>query len=175
MIELNDYISFKKIGKPKEANISLSGTLEFMIGKYSVSGEGNGNFSFHWLTIYYDPDIDIDIEAFELTPEKIVAYVSSDYRWGFVLDHHFRKFMKDISDYDISCVPMPSFHHEILQCSHTDLLPTIFSNITWINDDFMKDENLPFDYDSFSIIDTGVPYLNPKHFSVVQFIQMINH
>lgn len=41
-----------------------------------------------------------------------------------------------------------------------------------IDDDFMKNEKIPFDFDSFALIDEGVHYLNPKHFSVSQLVRI---
>ena len=37
----------------------------------------------------------------------------------------------------------------------------------------MTDETIPFDFDSFAFMDDGVPYLNPKHFSVMQLIAVM--
>ena len=33
--------------------------------------------------------------------------------------------------------------------------------------------NVPFDFDSFTLIDDGVCYLNPKHFSVARLIEIM--
>ena len=41
----------------------------------------------------------------------------------------------------------------------------------WIDDDFLNNEKLEFDYEKFELIDTGVKYLNPKHFSVKSFVK----
>ena len=107
-------------------------------------------------------------------PSNVVAYVSSDYRWAFVLSSHIQKFRKDTLDYKISCIPVPDFECELLQCAHTDLLPGEFSNIFWLDDDFMNDETISFDYDGFALIDDGVQYLNPKHFSVIQLVRIMD-
>lgn len=48
-------------------------------------------------------------------------------------------------------------------CEH--ILPAL-----WI-DDFLNNEKLEFDYEKFELIDTGVKYLNPKHFSVKSFVK----
>ena len=40
----------------------------------------------------------------------------------------------------------------------------------WINDDFLNNEKLEFDYEKYELIDAGVKYLNPKHFSVKNFV-----
>lgn len=49
-------------------------------------------------------------------------------------------------------------------CEH--ILPTL-----WIDDDFLNNEKLEFDYEKFELIDTGIKYLNPKHFSVKSFVK----
>lgn len=77
----------------------------------------------------------------------------SFYKWAFVLSEHSHKFCKDVSSYGISCIPVPDFESEILQCRHPDLLPYEFSDLLWIDD--------------------GVCYLNPKHFFVVQFVRIM--
>lgn len=99
MLDLTEYIHLQKDREICKADISLSGMLEAFVGNYFVSGEGGGNQDFHWLTIFYNPDIDTYTEAVETIPSNIVAYVSSDYRWGFVLSSHIPKFSKDISNY----------------------------------------------------------------------------
>ena len=170
MIELTEYIHSQK--EMRQAGISLSGWLEAMVGNYYVYGEGLDD-DFYWITIYYDANIDTRYEAVEAVSAKIVAYVSSDYRWGFVLNKHIQKFQEDTANYGIRCIPISDFEQELLQCSHISLLPQEFSGIVWIDDDFMDDENIPFDFDSFSLIDKGVPYLNPKHFSVVQLMRVM--
>lgn len=69
-------------------------------------------------------------------------------------------------------IPISDFSEEVLQCSHTDQLSQEISEIAWI-DDFLNDENIPFDFDSFSRIDNGTVYLNPKHFSVSSLIKVM--
>lgn len=36
---------------------------------------------------------------------------------------------------------------------------------------FLYDETISFDYEKFELIDAGVQYLNPKHFSVKNFVK----
>ena len=36
---------------------------------------------------------------------------------------------------------------------------------------FLNDDQLSFDFESFEYIDEGLPYLNPKHFSVSHFVK----
>lgn len=53
-------------------------------------------------------------------------------------------------------------------------IPEFLQDIIWINDDFMLDENIPFDFEAFELIDRKVNYLNPKHFSVSQLVYALN-
>ena len=172
MIELTKCLQLRR--KPHCANISLSGWLCAMVGNYYVNGEGGGYDEFHWLSIYYDAEVDTFTEAVEQTHHNLVAYVSSDYKWCFVLDKHARKFKKDTADYGLCYISVEDFGKEMLKCSNIDLLPQEFSNIVWIDDDFMNNETIPFDFDNFALIDDHVPYLNPKHFSVGQLIMVMN-
>ena len=169
MLDLSEF--FSQEPEPCKADISLSGWLEAFVEHYFVYGEGGGSKALHWLTVYYDPDIDPIYEAVEAILANVVAYVSSDYRWSFVLSGHLEKFRKDTAGYGMVYLPVPEFGEEALQCSRIDLLPQEFSGILWIDDDFMDDENIPFDFESFSLIDDGVDYLNPKHFSVARLIR----
>lgn len=173
MLELTDYICQLKQRKPQKADFSLSGTLEVSIGNYFVSGEGSGNQDFHWLTVYYDATADTSIEAVKTLFSNVVAYISSDYQWSFVLNSHFRKFTEDTSDFGLTYISVPNFQCETLKCSRPDLLPCAFSKIIWLNDDFLNYENIPFDYAAFALIDDGVKYLNPNHFSVTQLIRIM--
>ena len=49
-------------------------------------------------------------------------------------------------------------------------IPDYLQEIIWIDDDFLSDDKLDFDYDAFELIDSKVSYLNPKHFSVYQMV-----
>ena len=169
MMELTEYIHSQK--EKCQADISLCGWLEAMIGHYDVDGEGSQDF--HWLAVYYDAHVDTLCEKVATVPANLVAYVSSDYRWSFVLSKHVRQFQKDTERYGICHIAISDFEEELLQCSRIDLLPQAFSGIAWIDDAFMTDETIPFDFDSFAFMDDGVPYLNPKHFSVMQLIAVM--
>lgn len=172
MIELTEY--FHEKSNIHHTDISLSGWLEAIIGNYYVTGEGACIENFHWLSIYYDASIDSLYESVEQNTSNLVAYVSSDYRWGFVLSKHIQKFQRDTAGYEIQYIQINDFGEEALQCSNMDLLPREFADIAWIDDDFMNDENLAFDYEKFSLIDDGILYLNPKHFSVSQLMMVMN-
>ncbi|MCI9155837.1 MAG: transposase [Lawsonibacter sp.] len=173
MLDLGEFIR-QPAEQSSKADISLSGWLEAFVGNYFVYGEGGGSREFRWITVYYDAGIDPIYEAVEAIFANAVAYVSSDYRWSFVLNRHLEKFRADTAGYGITYIPVPDFGQEVLQCAHIHRLPREFSNIVWIDDDFMDDETILFDFDSFALIEDGVEYLNPKHFSVKQLIRVFD-
>ncbi len=82
-----------------------------------------------------------------------------------------KKFREDTEEYKLKYIGVPSMQEMILQCNCIESLPTEFSQLLWIDDDFLYDEKIPFDFDAFAIIDEGKDYLNPKHFSVNQLIK----
>lgn len=49
------------------------------------------------------------------------------------------------------------------------------SKVVWIDDDFLSDESIQFDFKAFEIIENKIIYLNPKHFSVLQLINALRH
>ena len=53
------------------------------------------------------------------------------------------------------------------------MTPDFLSDILWIRDDFLSDENIDFDYDAFEQIDSGIDYINPDHFSVNEIIYSV--
>lgn len=73
MLELMKYINLRKKPRARRAGVSLSGMLEAFIRNYYVDGE---------------------VEA---VPFHVAAYVSSVYRWGFVLSRCIRKFSRNMS------------------------------------------------------------------------------
>ena len=171
MIELTEQL--QQVEKECRADISLSGWLEAIVDHYYVDSECGWIEEFYWLYIYYNEETDTTYECVEQVPENLVAYVSADYRWCFVLNKHLEKFKRDTAGYGLHYIPVSDFGEEMFQCSNIDMLPKEFSNIVWIDDDFMYDESIPFDYDSFSLIDDKIPYLNPKHFSVGQLVMVM--
>ena len=62
-------------------------------------------------------------------------------------------------------------HEECIECSrYSDYCENILPAL-WIDDDFLNNEKLEFDYEKFELMDTGIKYLNPKHFSVKSFVK----
>ena len=47
------------------------------------------------------------------------------------------------------------------------------AGIRWIDDVFLNDEKIEFDYEAFDIIDSGAEYINPKHFSAKELIRAV--
>ena len=89
----------------------------------------------------------------------------------FVLNSFLERFINDTVDYDIHYVGVDSLDEECIECSrYSDYCEHILPAL-WIDDDFLNNEKLEFDYEKFELIDTGVKYLNPKHFSVKSFVK----
>ncbi|MCI7350738.1 MAG: transposase [Ruminococcus sp.] len=149
---------------------SFSGKLEAIIGKYFVSGEGVPGKSIY--TVYYNENTPVD-ECVELINENIVAYITSDYRFAFVLEEFLNKFISDTAEYALSYLPVKSFSEDEFCISPTDRLPLQFQKIIFINDDFLNDEKIEFDYELFEIIDSGAKYLNPNHFSINDLVSYL--
>lgn len=167
MKAIDEFLNNKR--EQRQPAISLCGKLEGIIGNYFVSQVTNGIFDGLWYSIYYDSSVDYLKEAVK-RDRNLIGYVDKSIRWAFVLEKHSQKFKEDTAEYGLIYIEVPSFEQEILQCKHPDNLPSEFADILWIDDDFLNDETLPFDFDLFVRIDAGEAYLNPKHFSVNQFV-----
>lgn len=149
--------------------ISLCGHLEAVIGNYFLSQSGNPGA--YWYAIYYDSSVDGYNECVEITDKNLIGYVYCDDRVAFVLNSFLERFINDTVDYDIHYVGVDSLDEECIECSrYSDYCEHILPAL-WIDDDFLNNEKLEFDYEKFELIDTGVKYLNPKHFSVKSFVK----
>ena len=82
--------------------------------------------------------------------------------------------MEDTREYNMRLVPIKSFDAEILSQKSLETMMHMPQDFKWIDDDFMNDDTIAFDYDAFDLIDSGVAYLNPYHFSVNQLISALN-
>lgn len=149
--------------------ISLCGKLEAYIGNYFLSGCGIPDNEVE--TLYYDASIDRD-DCVELVEKNIVAYYIADESIGFVKKQIAEKLKKETEEYGITYIAVDDFYQELL-CIDVENVPECLKNIIWIDDDFMSDENIPFDFEAFELIDSRVNYLNPKHFSVSQLINAL--
>ena len=167
MNNINHYFHEEK--RSSRGSISITGKLEAYVGKYYVSGEGLEENIF---LIYYDPEVD-EYEPVDTDKEKLVACLSADYEYAFVIESMLEKFKKDTEEYNITIIPVKNIDNEELCVDDIDSLPEFLSDVKWINDDFLTDENIDFDFDSFELIDSGIIYLNPNHFSVFEMILAI--
>lgn len=142
---------------------------------YYVFGEG-GEYC-DGINIYYDRDFDY-IEGrpkyiLDLNPEYLIALVSVKLRTAFVLDYFFEQFRRDTSGMGLAYVPVGSFVKKSFFCSDVEKLPENLSAIRWIDDDFMYDGDREFDFELFYEIDSGVKFLNPNHFSLLEIFDYI--
>lgn len=141
---------------------------------YYVYGEGAYNDG---IEIYYDKDFDyIDGRPeyiLDLDSKYLVALVSVETKTMFVLENFFEQLKRDTSGMGLAYIAVSSFDEKIFYCSDIEKLPENFSGIRWIDDDFMYDGNKEFDFDLFCEIDSGVKFLNPSHFSLMDIFDYI--
>lgn len=164
MIELTE-LNNKKYDRRK-VYISLCGKLEAIIGNYFLPGVGQ-----EIETLYYDVSIDID-DSVELI-ENIVAYYVAEESIAFVKRDMLDKLQNVTEEYDITYVAVDDFYKEILCVNQMKKIPEFLNTVVWVDDDFMSDDTIQFDFEAFEIIDSKVTYLNPKHFSVSQMISVL--
>lgn len=150
---------------------SLEAQLEAIVGGYYVSGAGMDE----WVQIYYDKTANPEKTTLReiAKPENIIAYVSENCRKALVLKAHHRHFKEDSKGCGLAYFSFSSFEEEIYCCNNPAALPLEFQNIVWIEDDFLEDEAIPFDFEAFEVIDTGTKYLNPRHFSINQMMNYL--
>ena len=113
-------------------------------------------------------------ECVELVPDNIIAYVTSDYKFAFVLEKMLNKFISDTAEYSLSYLPVKDFMKEEFCIQTTEQTPGFFKRIVWINDDFLYDVKQDFDFNTFRLIDDGMKYLNPGHFTISELVSYIN-
>ena len=171
-IPLKNLCKFFNDELPSGGRISISGQLEAYVGNYYVSGEGSF-LKETFLVIYFGDTIDPEREAVETIKKNIMAYMTSDYKYAFVLEPMLSKFKEDTKEYNITYIPVGSFEEPEFFMDDLSGLPEFMKDILWIDDDFLSDANREFDQDAFEIIDSGVDYLNPKHFSVRELVQAV--
>lgn len=149
---------------------SLSLKLECHLGTYFVSGEGNPDETIY--TIYHDPTIERDA-CVRRIPENIVAYVTSDHQYAFVLERLLDQFIADTLEYGICYIPVSDFDRTEFRIDCGSEIPALLRKITWIDDSFLEDETIEFDFEAFYRIDSGIRYLNPSRFSVHALISFL--
>lgn len=168
MIEINTLN--KKATNICNPSISLCGKLEAYIGNYFLSGTSVPGQEVE--TLYYDPSVGLEDEI-EFKEENIVAYFVAEESIAFVKEEMLEKLKQDTEEYEIYFIPVESFDLEILCINQNKEIPDYLKDIIWVDDAFMLDATIPFDYEAFEIIDSKVDYLNPNHFSVSQLIRLL--
>jgi len=170
LTELNDFVEAKSAEKHGDCGISLCGKLEAIIGNYFLSGAGVPGERVE--TLYYDPAVG-KYDAVPMIKENIVAYFIADESIAFIKSRTSEKLQKDSAGYGLKYIVVDDFDDEELCVDTEKQLPVYLDGILWIDDDFMNDETMPFDYEAFEDIDSGVEYLNPKHFSASQLMRIL--
>ncbi|UTY39009.1 transposase [Allocoprobacillus halotolerans] len=150
-------------------SLSLCGYLEAIVGKYFLSQSGNPDS--YWYAVYYGASINSHDDCVEIIDHNLIGYVYYDNRVAFILNDYLETFMKDTLDYDIHYISLDSLDKECLECQNDEQYRQYILPALWIDDDFLYNERIPFDYEKFELIDEGVQYLNPKHFSVKNFVK----
>jgi len=182
MKRLNDYFVPTGVDKETEHRISLCGKLEAIIGDYFLAGAGSPDEDIY--TLYHDPDIRLGDEGplvserffshllggVRLVPENIVAYILKNEMVAFVREDMAAKVKQDTAEYGLVCIPVASFEADEFFIDTDAEIPGWLKRIVWADDDFLNDAGIAFDFDAFEVIDSGVKYVNPKHFSVLDFI-----
>jgi len=148
--------------------LSLEGHLEVYCGRYFVRGDPDGLEYIYW------PVDENNLHKALQDRSFIVAIVSEKAGFAFVRDEMYDKFRADTKDYRFTYVRLDSLTEENLMCEHPERLPQEYRHIVWIDDDFMNDDKIDFDYEAFEVIDSGADYLNPKHFSIYEFARRGN-
>lgn len=167
MMDISCIFSISRCVQPQR--ISLCGYLEAIIGKYYLYQVGNPYEC--WYAIYYDASIDKYNECVEIIDKNLMGYIYWDNRVAFVFNRFLEQFINDTLDYNVYYIGLDSLEEECLECRRyfdyrEHILPAL-----WIDDDFLNDEKISFDYNKFELIDEGVQYLNPKHFSAKNFVK----
>lgn len=170
MKRINDYFVQINQNKTTENRISLCGKLEGLVGNYFLSGAGVPGECVE--TVYYDSTIDF-YDSVPLVKENIIAYILENETVAFVRADMLTKFRTDTEEYDLVYIPVSSFDAEEFYIDMQMKIPHLLEPIIWIDDDFMNDENIEFDFEAFDIIDSGEKYLNPNHFSITKLIDAL--
>lgn len=167
MNKLNDYFIKNKQKKNINHKMSLCGKLEAMIGNYFLSGAGIADSEIR--VLYYDSTVGF-YDEIPLVKENIVAYIFENEDIAFVREDMLQKLKKETEEYELIFTPVHSFETDELYIDVENGIPSLLKNIVWVDDDFMSDENIEFDFEAFEIIDSGKKYVNPKHFSVADIV-----
>lgn len=167
MKRINDYFTSTKKKKEVKQWISLCGKLEAMVGNYFLSGAGIPDNEIQIL--YYDSTVGF-YDEIHLMKENIVAYIFENENVAFVREDMLTKFKDDTEEYDLVSIPVGSFETDEFYIDREMDMPHLLKKIVWVDDDFLNDENMEFDFQAFEIIDCGEKYVNPRHFSVLDLV-----
>lgn len=170
MKRLNDYLISTKQKIEIKNKMSLCGKLEAIIGNYFLSGAGIPDECVEIL--YYDATVGF-YDMVSLVKENIVAYIVENETIAFVREDMLTQFKKDTEEYELVCIPVSSFDTEEFYIDMEMEIPHFLQSIIWIDDDFMNDENIEFNFESFDIIDSGVKYVNPNHFAIADLMDAL--
>ncbi len=170
MKRINDYFVKTNQKRTTEKRISLCGKLEAMVGNYFLSGAGVPGESVE--TLYYDSAVGF-YDCVPLLKKNIVAYIVENETVAFVRADMLVKFLADTEEYGLIYIPVDSFDAEEFYIDREMGIPHLLDPVVWIDDDFMSDGNIEFDFEAFDIIDSGKKYLNPKHFSISNLIDVL--
>lgn len=170
MKRLNDYLSVDRRKKDIKHRISLCGKLEAIIGNYFLSGAGIPDNDIQ--VLYYDSTVGF-YDTVPLEKENIVAYIFEEENLAFVRDDMYTKIKKDTEEYELEIIPVHSFETDEFYIDLEMEIPFFLKNVVWVDDDFMNDENIKFDFEAFHIIDSGEKYINPMHFSIAKLVAVL--
>lgn len=148
--------------------LSIEAHLEVIVGGYFVQGSPD-EFEYVYFPVNED-----NLPEVLLYKDNMAAIISEKAGLAFVCDRIYEKFCDDTKDYKFSYIRIGSLLEENLMCEHPQQLPEEYKDILWIDDDFMNDDTIEFDYEAFEVIDSGADYLNPKHFSIYEFARRRN-
>lgn len=168
MTTLSDMLRDAYTDPDRSWNGSLTAWLESPPGDWYVDLEDVSP----WSEIYCLEGFDWKSPDFReaMQPEHLAAYVFRAQHLAFVTAAHAERFRADTCGCGLTYLVFPSFSEKFC-CDVTDRAP--FSGVTWIDDDFLNDENAEFDFDAFYRIEKGEKYLNPKHVSVQEIMDFL--
>ncbi len=103
-----------------------------------------------------------------------LLHILQDESIAIVRNDMLNMLKEDTKEYDVKFIPVENFDAEILTREAVESWLNGAKDIKWIDDDFMNGEEIEFDFAVFETIDSGITYLNPKHFSAEQLISVLN-
>ena len=163
MIDFNKIMFFseERTNYLYQGKYSLECHLEVIVGGYYLYGSPDD-----WQYVYWN----ISEEDFKgiLSQDKIIVLLNEKYSFAVVRQEYLEQFKMHTEGYALQYYSVSDLYDEVFFCREPQKLPDEYRRLLWIDDDFLNDENIPFDFEAFEVIDEGNNYLNPKHFSVMQ-------